>query len=97
MGPILPKYKGLRLELMLDKLVTCIAVELLLLLISLAFMQKISISTCPASPQPGTLPLPQLGSPAIPCGRLGSSLAALVRLWELARPACMLTALVLMS
>ncbi|KAL8191119.1 UNVERIFIED_CONTAM: hypothetical protein K2H54_068181 [Gekko kuhli] len=37
------KYKGLRLELAVDKLVTCIAVGLPLLLISLAFAQEISI------------------------------------------------------
>ncbi|XP_053163571.1 pannexin-1 isoform X2 [Hemicordylus capensis] len=36
------KYKGLRLELAVDKLVTCIAVGLPLLLISLAFAQEIS-------------------------------------------------------
>uniref|UniRef100_A0A8V5FYJ8 Pannexin n=1 Tax=Melopsittacus undulatus TaxID=13146 RepID=A0A8V5FYJ8_MELUD len=36
-------YKGLRLELALDKIVTCIAVGLPLLLISLAFAQEISI------------------------------------------------------
>uniref|UniRef100_A0A6J0SD02 Pannexin n=1 Tax=Pogona vitticeps TaxID=103695 RepID=A0A6J0SD02_9SAUR len=39
------KYKGLRLELAVDKLVTCIAVGLPLLLISLAFAQEISIGT----------------------------------------------------
>ncbi|XP_039364586.1 pannexin-1 isoform X2 [Mauremys reevesii] len=43
--PSEPKYKGLRLELALDKLVTCIAVGLPLLLISLAFAQEISIGT----------------------------------------------------
>ncbi|XP_062423314.1 pannexin-1 isoform X2 [Rhea pennata] len=37
------RYKGLRLELALDKIVTCIAVGLPLLLISLAFAQEISI------------------------------------------------------
>ncbi|KAG8136992.1 hypothetical protein E2320_005539 [Naja naja] len=37
------RYKGLRLELALDKLVTCIAVGLPLLLISLAFAQEISL------------------------------------------------------
>ncbi|KAF7251132.1 Pannexin-1 [Varanus komodoensis] len=39
------RYKGLRLELAVDKLVTCIAVGLPLLLISLAFAQEISIGT----------------------------------------------------
>ncbi|XP_077197582.1 pannexin-1 [Paroedura picta] len=39
------KYKGLRLELAVDKLVACIAVGLPLLLISLAFAQEISIGT----------------------------------------------------
>uniref|UniRef100_A0A8C6X3F3 Pannexin 1 n=1 Tax=Naja naja TaxID=35670 RepID=A0A8C6X3F3_NAJNA len=39
------RYKGLRLELALDKLVTCIAVGLPLLLISLAFAQEISLGT----------------------------------------------------
>uniref|UniRef100_A0A8C8SSY5 Pannexin n=1 Tax=Pelusios castaneus TaxID=367368 RepID=A0A8C8SSY5_9SAUR len=43
--PAEPKYKGLRLELALDKLVTCVAVGLPLLLISLAFAQEISIGT----------------------------------------------------
>ncbi|GAB0180717.1 pannexin-1 [Grus japonensis] len=37
------RYKGLRLELALDKIVTCIAVGLPLLLISLAFAQEVSI------------------------------------------------------
>ncbi|KAM9080643.1 pannexin-1 [Megaptera novaeangliae] len=39
------KFKGLRLELAVDKMVTCIAVGLPLLLISLAFAQEISIGT----------------------------------------------------
>uniref|UniRef100_A0A8D0HDC4 Pannexin 1 n=1 Tax=Sphenodon punctatus TaxID=8508 RepID=A0A8D0HDC4_SPHPU len=39
------KYKGLRLELAVDKIVTCIAVGLPLLLISLAFAQEISLGT----------------------------------------------------
>ncbi|XP_074837668.1 pannexin-1 [Carettochelys insculpta] len=43
--PAEPKYKGLRLELAPDKLVTCVAVGLPLLLISLAFAQEISIGT----------------------------------------------------
>ncbi|KAM6447910.1 pannexin-1 [Liasis olivaceus] len=43
--PTETRYKGLRLELALDKLVTCIAVGLPLLLISLAFAQEISIGT----------------------------------------------------
>lgn len=37
-----PKFKGLRLELALDKLVTCVGVGLPLLLVSLAFAQEIS-------------------------------------------------------
>lgn len=41
--PSEPKFKGLRLELAVDKMVTCIAVGLPLLLISLAFAQEISI------------------------------------------------------
>lgn len=40
--PSEPKFKGLRLELAEDKMVTCIAVGLPLLLISLAFAQEIS-------------------------------------------------------
>nr|7DWB_A Chain A, Pannexin-1 [Homo sapiens]7DWB_B Chain B, Pannexin-1 [Homo sapiens]7DWB_C Chain C, Pannexin-1 [Homo sapiens]7DWB_D Chain D, Pannexin-1 [Homo sapiens]7DWB_E Chain E, Pannexin-1 [Homo sapiens]7DWB_F Chain F, Pannexin-1 [Homo sapiens]7DWB_G Chain G, Pannexin-1 [Homo sapiens] len=43
--PTEPKFKGLRLELAVDKMVTCIAVGLPLLLISLAFAQEISIGT----------------------------------------------------
>ncbi|XP_025141944.1 pannexin-1 [Bubalus kerabau] len=39
------KFKGLRLELAVDKMVTCIAVGLPLLLVSLAFAQEISIGT----------------------------------------------------
>ncbi len=37
------KYKGVRLELATDKLVTFIAVGLPLLLISLAFAQEVSV------------------------------------------------------
>lgn len=47
--PTEPKFKGLRLELAVDKMVTCIAVGLPLLLISLAFAQEISIG----KPRPG--------------------------------------------
>ncbi|XP_007189872.2 pannexin-1 isoform X1 [Balaenoptera acutorostrata] len=43
--PSEPKFKGLRLELAVDKMVTCISVGLPLLLISLAFAQEISIGT----------------------------------------------------
>nr|XP_020142432.1 pannexin-1 [Microcebus murinus] len=43
--PTEPKFRGLRLELAVDKMVTCIAVGLPLLLISLAFAQEISIGT----------------------------------------------------
>ncbi|XP_004385608.1 pannexin-1 [Trichechus manatus latirostris] len=43
--PAEPKFKGLRLELAVDKMITCIAVGLPLLLISLAFAQEISIGT----------------------------------------------------
>ncbi|KAG9278252.1 pannexin-1-like [Astyanax mexicanus] len=39
------RYKGLRLDLALDKMVTCIAVGLPLLLISLAFAQEVSVGT----------------------------------------------------
>ncbi|TRY92075.1 hypothetical protein DNTS_029042 [Danionella cerebrum] len=37
------KYKGIRLELALDKIVSCVAVGLPLLLISLAFAQEVSV------------------------------------------------------
>lgn len=50
------RYKGLRLELALDKIVTCIAVGLPLLLISLAFAQEVSIGNS------GSLPLPVPGA-----------------------------------
>lgn len=40
------KYRGLRLELAADKLVTFIAVGLPLLLISLAFAQEVSVGEC---------------------------------------------------
>ncbi|XP_077723626.1 pannexin-1 isoform X1 [Canis aureus] len=43
--PSEPKFKGLRLELAMDKMVTYIAVGLPLLLISLAFAQEISTGT----------------------------------------------------
>ncbi|XP_012861709.2 pannexin-1 [Echinops telfairi] len=43
--PTEPRFKGLRLDLAVDKMVTCIAVGLPLLLISLAFAQEISIGT----------------------------------------------------
>lgn len=46
------RYKGLRLELALDKIVTCIAVGLPLLLISLAFAQEVSIGNCGSAPFP---------------------------------------------
>ncbi|XP_031429950.1 pannexin-1 [Clupea harengus] len=39
------RYKGIRLELALDKMVTCIAVGLPLVLISLAFAQEVSVGT----------------------------------------------------
>ncbi|KAK0155150.1 Pannexin-1 [Merluccius polli] len=39
------KYKGLRLELAVDKIVTCLAVGLPLFLISLAFAQEVSVGT----------------------------------------------------
>ncbi|XP_076837828.1 pannexin-1a [Brachyhypopomus gauderio] len=39
------KYKGIRLDLALDKMVTCVAVGLPLLLISLAFAQEVSVGT----------------------------------------------------
>lgn len=40
------KYKGLRLELAADKLVTFMAVGIPLLLISLAFAQEVSVGEC---------------------------------------------------
>ncbi|KAJ7995963.1 hypothetical protein DPEC_G00232150 [Dallia pectoralis] len=43
--PTESKYKGLRLELAVDKIVTFIAVGLPLLLISLAFAQEVSVGT----------------------------------------------------
>ncbi|KAM5319554.1 pannexin-1 [Glossophaga mutica] len=43
--PSEPKFKGLRLELAVDKMVTYIAVGMPLLLISLAYAQEISIGT----------------------------------------------------
>nr|XP_056714483.1 pannexin-1 [Euleptes europaea] len=48
------KYKGLRLELAVDKLVTCIAVGLPILLISLAFAQEISLGTQMSCYSPST-------------------------------------------
>ncbi|KAI7800964.1 pannexin-1a [Triplophysa rosa] len=39
------RYKGIRLDLAMDKMVTCIAVGLPLLLISLAFAQEVSVGT----------------------------------------------------
>lgn len=44
--PIEGKYRGVRLELSADKLVTFIAVGLPLLLISLAFAQEVSVGEC---------------------------------------------------
>lgn len=53
------RYKGLRLELALDKIVTCIAVGLPLLLISLAFAQEVSIGNRPPrQPSLPALPAP---------------------------------------
>lgn len=51
--PTEPKFKGLRLELAVDKMVTCIAVGLPLLLISLAFAQEISIGEARGAGQSG--------------------------------------------
>lgn len=53
------RYKGLRLELALDKIVTCIAVGLPLLLISLAFAQEISIGNRPLLTPPPLSCLPR--------------------------------------
>ncbi|XP_030634639.1 pannexin-1 [Chanos chanos] len=39
------KYKGIRLDLAVDKIVTCVAVGLPLLLISLAFAQEVTVGT----------------------------------------------------
>ncbi|XP_041919445.1 pannexin-1-like isoform X1 [Alosa sapidissima] len=44
-SPEAARYKGIRLELTLDKMVTCIAVGLPLVLISLAFAQEVSVGT----------------------------------------------------
>lgn len=41
--PTEPKYKGVRLELAVDKIVTFLAVGLPLFLISLAFAQEVSV------------------------------------------------------
>ena len=41
--PTESKYKGLRLELAVDKIVSCLAVGLPLFLISLAFAQEVSV------------------------------------------------------
>lgn len=46
------KYRGVRLELAADKLVTFIAVGLPLLLISLAFAQEVSVGECCLEEQP---------------------------------------------
>ncbi|KAI1893975.1 hypothetical protein AGOR_G00129190 [Albula goreensis] len=43
--PAETKYRGVRLDLAVDKMVTCIAVGLPLLLISLAFAQEVSVGT----------------------------------------------------
>ncbi|KAF6105348.1 pannexin 1 [Phyllostomus discolor] len=43
--PSEPKFKGLRLELALDKIITYITVGMPLLLISLAYAQEISMGT----------------------------------------------------
>ncbi|KAM4603828.1 pannexin-1-like [Polymixia lowei] len=43
--PTEPKYKGVRLELAIDKIVTFLAVGLPLFLISLAFAQEVSVGT----------------------------------------------------
>ncbi|XP_056443053.1 pannexin-1-like isoform X1 [Gadus chalcogrammus] len=43
--PTESKYKGLRLELAVDKIVSCLAVGLPLFLISLAFAQEVSVGT----------------------------------------------------
>ncbi|KAJ8410872.1 hypothetical protein AAFF_G00188290 [Aldrovandia affinis] len=43
--PTESKYRGVRLDLAVDKIVTCIAVGLPLLLISLAFAQEVSVGT----------------------------------------------------
>lgn len=64
------RYKGLRLELALDKIVTCIAVGLPLLLISLAFAQEVSIGNRPPPPR-GTQRLGRGGGSAARAGDWG--------------------------
>lgn len=46
-GPTESKYKGLRLELAADKIVTLLAVGMPLFLISLAFAQEVSVGEWP--------------------------------------------------
>ncbi|XP_060035656.1 pannexin-1 isoform X2 [Erinaceus europaeus] len=78
--PAGPQFQGLRLELAADKVLTCVAVGLPLLLISLAFAQEISAPRSAASrpaPSPGARPpswMPTAGpasgkwTPASRCG-----------------------------
>lgn len=40
------RYRSVRTELAVDKMVTCVAVGLPLLLISLAFAQEVSVGEC---------------------------------------------------
>lgn len=67
------RYKGLRLELALDKIVTCIAVGLPLLLISLAFAQEVSMGNRSPPPPPprGTQRLGRGGGSAARAGDWG--------------------------
>lgn len=46
-GPTESKYKGLRLDLAADKIVTLLAVGMPLFLISLAFAQEVSVGEWP--------------------------------------------------
>lgn len=49
-GPTESKYKGLRLDLAADKIVTLLAVGMPLFLISLAFAQEVSVGEWPRRP-----------------------------------------------
>ena len=50
--PTQARYQNIRTELAVDKMVTCVAVGLPLLLISLAFAQEVSVGECQPPPQP---------------------------------------------
>ena len=50
--PTQARYQNIRTELAVDKMVTCVAVGLPLLLISLAFAQEVSVGECRPPSQP---------------------------------------------